>query len=72
MTHAGRAATGNTGGKLLRKINEALDKLIQVPLAERDEQWAVTIGGVAYANELLSQGRRAKAGKVFAQTGVSK
>jgi len=66
QVHAGHKATGRTGGALQRKIIAAEVKLLSVPLADRDEDWAATIGGVRHANDLLSQGRRAKAGKVLA------
>lgn len=65
--HSGYTATGRTGGALLRKIEDAQAKLDRVPLAGRDEYWAAAVGGVKHAADLLSQGRRAKAGKVFAK-----
>lgn len=64
--HAGYAATGRTGGGLAQKINEAEHRLNAVPLAKRDEYWAAAVGGVKHAHDLLVEGRRAKAGKVFA------
>jgi hypothetical protein len=64
--HGGYAATGRADGGLLRKINEAKDKLNGVSLEHRDEYWCAAAGGVRYAEDPLAQGRRAKAGKVLA------
>lgn len=64
--HGGYAATRRTDGSLLRKIEAAQNKLLAVPLHKRDEHWAAAVGGVIHATHLLSQGYRAKAGKVFA------
>lgn len=69
--HRGYAATGRTGGGLQRKIEAAARKLLETPLSQRDEDWAASSGGVKYAAELLSQGRRAKAGKVLAKAVAS-
>ncbi len=69
--HRGYAATGRTGGALQRKIEDAARKLLETPLSKRDDDWAVSVGGVKYAAELLSQGRRAKAGKVLAKAVAS-
>jgi len=66
QTHGGFAISQRTGGALLRKINNALAQLEAVPLEHRDELWAVAVGGAKHAHDLLEQGRRAKAGKVFA------
>ena len=69
--HRGYAATRRTGGALLRKIQAAEINLYSVPLEERDEQWATSMGGVKHASDLLAQGRRAKAGKVLAKAVAS-
>lgn len=68
--HGGHAISTRTGGSLANKINEALAKLDRVPLANRDEYWAAAVGGARHAADLLSQGRRAKAGKVLASARV--
>ncbi len=64
--HGGYLATGRTDGGLLNKINATLATLDAVPLGHRDELWAAAVGGARHAADLLSQGRRAKAGKVLA------
>ena len=64
--HAGYAATGRTDGGMADKIANALAKLDRLPLEKRDEYWTASVLAVRHAADLLSQGRRAKAGKVLA------
>ena len=64
--HAGYAISTRTDGGLERRLEAATLRLRATPQALRDETWAAAWGGVAYACDLLADGRRAKAGKVFA------
>lgn len=65
-THGGYEATRRTDGGLAEKIQKAVIKLSLVPPVWRDELWAAAWGGVRHAQDLLADGRRAKAGKVLA------
>lgn len=64
--HGGYAKSTRTGGALENRIADAMRALNGVPLDLRNEDWAVVFGGVKHAQDLLADGRRAKAGKVFA------
>ena len=64
--HGGYAKSTRTEGALERRIKQAMQELNGVPLGSRNEDWAAVYGGVNHASDLLAEGRRAKAGKVFA------
>ena len=65
--HAGYKATRRTDGDLAQRIEQRLAELEAVPLGKRDDHWAVAVGGARFAQDLLAQGRRAKAGVVLAK-----
>ncbi|MBU3577561.1 hypothetical protein [Polynucleobacter sp. UK-Kesae-W10] len=64
--HGGYAISTKPSDGLMRKIDTAISILNRVPLNSRNENWAAAVGGAMHAKDLLSEGRRAKAGKVLA------